>query len=145
MDANITSWGLQMQTLWNSLQEYFKSSSVSTAFFLFLLVVIALNILKMCLIYREKKKGDLDQACKYLDSGRDGPECKHSSCKQGFKDRKGSCEGCAGKTFSITNEDVAEYIIASGTWKRIVILIANWSKMLLPYVSFLYTLFIAIF
>lgn len=145
MVANITSWGLQMQALLNSLEEYFKSSPVSTIFFLFLFAVATLNILKMCLIYWEKKNGDLDQACKYLGSGRDGPECKQSSCEQGFKDRNGSCEGCAGRTLSITNEDVAEYIIANASWKRIVILIANYSRSVLPYVSFLYTLFIAMF
>lgn len=141
----ITSGRLQMQANLNILQEYFKSSPVSTGFFLFLLAVITLDILKMCLIYREKKNRDLYQACIYLCSGRDGPECNHSSCKQGFKDRNGSCEGCAGKTLPITNEDVVKHIIAGATWKRIVIAIANCSRSILPYVSFIYTLFIAIF
>lgn len=51
----ITSGRLQMQANLNIVQEYFKSSPVSTGFFLFLLAVITLDILKMCLIYREEK------------------------------------------------------------------------------------------
>ena len=48
----ITSGRLQMQANLNIVQEYFKSSPVSTGFFLFLLAVITLDILKMCQIGR---------------------------------------------------------------------------------------------
>ncbi len=144
MVAFIASLGSQISTSLKNLHDYFKSSPISTGFF-FLFIVAALNIFKAVLICLEKKKGYPDQACRYLFPGRHGPVCKLPSYEQGFKDRKNSCEGCSGKTFSITNEEVTERTAASAKWKRIIILLASYSKGVLPYVSFLYTLFIAIF
>ena len=145
MAAHISTLGFQIQAILKNLHEYFKSSPVSIAFFVFLLIVIVLDILKLRLIRIEKKNGFSDQACKFLDFERGGSVCRLPSCEQGFKDRKNSCEGCTGKILSITNADAVEQITASVTWKRSVVLIANCSRSVLPYASFLYTLFIAIF
>lgn len=135
----------QIQTISRSLLVYFEASPISTSFFLFLFFVASLNILKSILIHWEKKNGYSDLKCRYLSIERDEQVCKLQSRKQEFKDRKNSCNGCAGRTFSVTNEDVADRLAASATWKRIAILLADCSRSILPYVSFLYTLFIAIF
>lgn len=145
MAAFIAVWSFRVPTILEDLFAYFKSSPTSIGFFLFLLVVATLNIFKAVLIFLEKKKGYPDQSCRYLSPGRNGLVCELPSCEQGFKDRKNSCEGCTGKTFSVTNEEVSERIAASDMRKRVIILLANYSKGILPYISFLYTLLIAIF
>lgn len=99
----------------------------------------------MGLVYFERKNGYLDQTCKYLFSGQYGPACRIRYYEQGFKDRNNSCEGCRGKTISITNEEIFECIAANVMWKRIIILIVKYSNAILPYISFFYTLFVAIF
>ena len=140
MVAFFSSCFFQIQTILTKLVNYFKSSAVGCCFFVFLFIVAILDIFKGILIWLEKKNGYPDQACKYLSSGRDSPVCNVSSRKQGFKDRNNSCEGCSGKTLSISNEEVSNYIIASGTWKRVFIVLTNCTRQMIPYVSFIYTL-----
>lgn len=133
----------QFENICSNIPEHFKEFPISTAFLLFLGCVLILNIARKILISSEKRKGILDQSCIFLDTSNNKQDCKNSTYRKRFK-KRGSCEKCWGKSYNMTDEE-AENLIAKGViWKRIVLLVANESKSMLPYLSFLYTLIVAI-
>ena len=136
----------EIKTVIKIFSAYFKLSPISSAFFFTLFVVLVLNAVKGILIWCEKKKGDPSQSCKFLIKKDD----EHRGCsiprrQIAFKKNGYSCKGCKGKTFNMTNSEAEERAAIGAAWKRIIIMLANCSKSLLPYISFLYTLVLAIF
>ncbi len=134
-----------IQPIYESLCSYLKSSPASVTFSLFFSAVAILNIIRGILIWYEKKSMASNQRCKYLITNQSSSDCSIPSYWQGFHDREDSCAECPGKTFDITNEEAMERAMKGAWWKCIIILMANWSRNILPYASFLYTLIIAIF
>lgn len=141
----ISNCFLSIQAILKALYNYFESSLISTLFFTFLIVIAFLNAFKMFLVRSEKKNGYQDQPCRHLCSEREGPMCRLPSCVQEFKARKNSCEGCNKKSTSVPDEEVAERVSDSSLWKCFIVRAADYGRAILPYVSFLYTLIIAIY
>lgn len=133
------------QPIYEFLCNYLKSSPVSIVFSLFFCAAAILNVVRGILIWYEKKSMALNQRCKYLITDESSSDCSVPSYRQGFHDRGDDCAECPGKTFDITNEDAMERAMKGSLWKCIIILMANYSRNILPYASFLYTLIIAIF
>lgn len=134
-----------IQTIYESICNYLKSSPTSIFFSLFFFSVAILNIIRGILIWYEKKSMASNQRCKYLITDQNSSDCSLPSYRQGFHDKGDSCTGCAGKTLNMTNEEAMERAMKGATWKCVIIIIANSSRNILPYVSFLYTLSIAVF
>lgn len=127
-------------------RNYFKLSPISSSFIFILFIVFCLNFVKAILIWRERKQGDQSQSCKFLIKKEDEHHCCSIRHRQKKFIKNGcSCSGCKGKTFCMTNIEAEERAAAGAVWKKVVIQIANGSKNLLPYISFLYTLVLAIF
>lgn len=135
----------QIEIIWKGIPQHFKDSSVSTMFLAIIVVVFILDICKKIFIWWEKKKGTPHQSCEYLVKISGGQDCDHSSYRKQFKENGNSCEGCKGKLYKMTDIEAENRILRGKTCKRLIILLANHSKNLLPYVSFLYTLAVTIF
>ena len=135
----------QIEIIWKGIPQHFKDFSVSTVFFVFIMVVIILNICKKIFVWWEKKKGTPHQSCEYLVKVSGGQDCDHLSHRKRFKENGNSCEECKGKTYKMTDIEAENRALRGIKCKRIIILLANHSKNLLPYVSFLYTLAVTIF
>jgi len=127
-------------------RNYLKLSPISSTFIFILFIVFCLNFVKAFLIWRERKQGDQSQSCKYLIKKEDEHHyCSIRRRQKKFIENGCSCSGCKGKTFCMTNIEAEERAAAGAVWKKVVIQVANGSKNLLPYISFLYTLVLAIF
>lgn len=136
----------EIETIMKTFSDYFKLSPISSAFFFTLFVVLVLNAVKGILIWHEKKTGDHSQSCKFLiKKDDDNRGCSIPRRQKDFIKNGDSCKGCKGKTFNMTTSEAEERAASGAAWKRIIIIIANCSKNLLPYISFLYTLVLAIF
>lgn len=145
MKGFLDSLLVQLEIVLNGVSEYFKESPMSTVFFVFIILVFVLNITKGFLVWLEKKRGTPYQSCKYLIEEDNEQDCSHLSHRKYFKSNENGCEGCRGKSFKMTDAE-AEYRVADGNLcKRIIILLANYSKNMLPYISFIYTLVVTIF
>lgn len=135
----------QIEIIRKGIPQHFKDFSVSTVFFIFIVVVIILNICKKIFVWWEKKKGTPHQSCEYLVKVSGGQDCDHLSHRKRFKENGNSCEECKGKSYKMTDIEAENRVLRGKKCKRIIILMANFSKNLLPYVSFLYTLAVTIF
>lgn len=133
------------QIVFSSLYEYFKLSPISTAFFIFLLGTMLLNLIKEIIIWSEKKNVILSESCIYLVIEKSNQSCDLPSRQKDFKVRGDSCEGCKGKTINITKEEMEKRVANDSQWKCIIILSAKYIRNILPYLSFFYTLALAIF
>lgn len=136
---------VQLDIVFNGVSEHFKESPLSTIFLIFLILVFVLNILKRVLVWLEKKHGILHQSCKYLIVVNNGQDCSHSSHREYFKQNENGCEGCRGKSFKLTDAEAENRVVDGAPWKHIILLLANYSKNMLPYISFIYTLVVTIF
>ena len=123
---------------------HFQDSHVSVGFFVFIFLVFILDIIKQIMIWKEKKDRSHDLTCKFLINS-DEQDCSLSKFNNYFKDNLNSCEGCPGKTIEMTNKDAEELMTKGSLIKKILVFLANFSKNILPYLSFLYTLCVVVF
>lgn len=133
------------QIIFSSLYNYFKLSPISTAFFVFLLGTVLLNLIEEIIIWSEKKNVILSKSCIYLVIEKGNQSCDLSSRQKDFKARGNSCESCKGKAVNVTKAELEERAANGSQWKRIAILSAKYIRNILPYLSFFYTLALAIF
>lgn len=135
----------QVGIVFEDISKHFKEFPISGIFLTFLVLVFLLNVVKRVFIEMEKKYGTIDQSCEYLIIGKKGQDCKLLSYRKRFKENGNSCEGCRGKSFKMTDSEAENRIAKGVIWKHIIVLLANCGKNMLPYISFLYTLIIAIY
>nr|WP_300797492.1 hypothetical protein [uncultured Acetatifactor sp.] len=135
----------QIEITCRAIYQHFKEFSVSKVFLIIVVVVFSLNICKRVFIWWEKKKGTPFQSCEYLVKVNKRQDCDHSFYRKKFKENGNSCEKCKGKSYKMTDIEAENRVLRGQKYKRIIVLMANHSKNLLPYVSFLYTLAVAIF
>ena len=135
----------QVSIICHGLPRHLRESPISTVFLICIIIVLVLNIIKHCFICLEKRRGTPHLSCEYLFISENGQDCDHLSYRKRFKKNGNSCEGCRGKSFQMTNAEAEKRVVTGAIWKHIIILMANYSKSLLPYISFLYTLAMAIF
>lgn len=134
-----------LQNFFVEIYEYLKTSSLSVKFFVFVIVIFVLNILKSIFIWYEKRITAPRQKCKYLIEEKYQYGCSLSMYEKRFKEKKDSCEGCKGKNTGISNQEAEERIRDGKKWQYIVIFLANSGKNILPFMSLVYTLCIGIF
>ena len=77
--------------------------------------------------------------------GENGHTCSFHAYKQRFEKKLNNCNGCPGKTFSITEEEAENRVVKGNVGQRIIITLENCCQALLPYISFFYTLLISMF
>lgn len=134
----------QIKIVLEGIPEYFKESPVSMIFLSCIIIVFILNIFKRKLVLREKKRGTPHQSCDYLVTVRNEQDCNNTFYRKYFRENGNSCEKCRGK-FLKMSDDEAENRVASGKfWKHAIVWLANFGKNILPYITFFYTLIIAI-
>lgn len=135
----------QIEIILKGIPQHFKDFSVSTMFFIFMVVVFILNMCKKIFVWREKKKGTPHQSCEYLVKISGGQDCDHSLYRKQFKENGNSCMECKGKSYKMTDIEAEDRVLRGKKCNRFIILLANHGKNLLPYVSFLYTMAVTIF
>lgn len=135
----------QLEIILKGVPQHFKDFSVSTVFFLFIMVVFILNICKRIFVWWERKKGTPHQSCEYLVKVNGKQDCDHLSYRKQFREKGNSCEECKGKSYKMTDMEAENRVVRGKKYKKIIILLANHSKNLLPYISFIYTLAVTIF
>lgn len=136
---------IQLEIVCKGAPEHFKQVPISALFFIYLILVFILNIIKRVLILIEKKRGTPHQSCEYLVKIKNGQDCNHPSYRKHFKNNGNSCERCHGKSFKMTDSEAENRVVKGNIFKCVLICLANYSKNMLPYISFFYTLVIAIF
>lgn len=135
----------QMNIILKNFPEYFRESPISIIFLSFLCLVFILNITKSILIYLERKRGTPYQSCEYLIKLVREQDCNHPFHRKRFIKRGRSCEKCRGKSYKMTDVEAENRVAKSTFWKRLILLLASYGNNILPYVSFIYTLIIAIY
>lgn len=135
----------QVSIICQGLPRHLKESPISTFFLIYIILVFILNIIKQDFICLEKRRGTPHLSCEYLFTSKNGQDCDHLYYRKRFKRNGNSCEGCRGKSFQMTDAEVEKRVDKGAVWKHIIIFMANYSKSLLPYMSFLYTLAMTIF
>lgn len=135
----------QLDVLFNGIPKYFKESPISTFFLIFLLVELCLNIVKRIFIWQEKKKEVSNQPCECFIIDEKGQDCCHPLYREYFKQNGNSCAECKGKSFELTDVQAEKRIVSGKTWKKVIFISASYGKSLLPYITFIYTLSVAIF
>lgn len=128
--------------VFESVQKHFEKYPTSVIFLYCILGVLFLNIIKQLLIWLEKKRGMPNQSCRYLYTIRNEQDCNHFSYRKRFKQNGNNCEKCPGKTSTMTDSEAETRILSSSIPKRWIVRLANWSRIILPYASFVYTLVI---
>lgn len=124
---------------------YFTKSPISTVFFTFLLFTFLLNLIKKILIENEKKRETRSQKCKYLNTKDHKQKCEFEQYRDFFLKSGEKCEGCRGKTVMINDDEAEKRVEKESIWKCSIVLLANLTRNLLPYISFFYTLSVTIF
>ena len=144
----VTFWNdflSQIDEFFKRILVYLKDSPISIVFLIFIVVVFVLNIIKRVIIYLEKKHGARYQSCMFLVVEANKQDCNLPSHRTYFKENENGCDGCTGKTINMTDADAEIRIVKSSAWKKVVVILANYGKNALPYISFFYTLIITIF
>lgn len=144
MKSFINAFFSQIEIIFSKFPEHFRESPISTIFLIFIVLTLFLNIIKRTFVWCEKKRGTPHLSCEYLVDVENGQDCDHPSYRNFFEMNEG-CTGCRGKSFKMTDEEAERRIAKGDKWKYIIILGANCSKSVLPYISFFYTLAIATF
>lgn len=134
---------VQIKEIMENLPEHFSAFPISSVFFFGIVFIFILNVLKRIMIGLEKRQMSSYHKCPYLiiDEAQD---CINSFYREKFKIGEIECADCPGKRRSITNINAENQIMAGKFRKRIVILLANFGRDLLPYLSFFYTLSVLI-
>lgn len=120
---------------------------IHIAFIAIAVVTAILQAAKELIIQKRKKIKGKDIECvwfKPIES--DGVmTCTSSIHSASFEERENSCRECVGKTVKIDSAEIEAEILSMHTWWNFVIVISNISKLILPYLAFLYTLLCALF
>ena len=132
----------KLKIVFESVQKLFKKYPTSVVFLYCILGVLILNIIRLFLIWLEKKRGMPNQACKYLYTEGNRQDCNHFSYRKRFKKNGNDCEKCWGKTSPMTDSEAETRILSGSILKRWIVRMANWSRAILPYASLVYTLII---
>ena len=133
---------INVEIMVESVQKHFEKYPTSLFFLYCILGALILNIIKQLLIWLEKKRGMPNQACKYLLIKGNKQDCNHFSYRKQFKKNGDDCEKCWGKTSPMTDSEAETRILSGSILKRWIVRTANWSRAILPYASFVYTLII---
>ena len=131
-----------MEIVIESVKKHFEEYPTSVIFLYCIFGVLILNIIRRLLIWLEKKRGMHNQACRYLFVVRNEQDCNHYSYRKQFKQNGNNCEKCRGKTSAMTDAEAETRILSGSIWKRSIVRLANLSRNMLPYASFVYTLVI---
>lgn len=136
------SLGINLEIVFEGVQKHFAKYPTSIVFLFCILGVLILNIIRQLLIWLEKKRGIPNQACRYLYIVRNEQDCNHFTYRKRFKKNGNDCEKCWGKTSTMTDSEAETRILSGNLLKRWIVRLANWSRTILPYASFVYTLVI---
>lgn len=122
------------------LFSYLSKDKIALAFVSLMMVVLIMNIIKECIVSVYKKREANSHRCRFLKESTDGLSCTHSAHKKRFEKSIGSCDGCYGRTITMSKEDAEEGASKSNRVVAVVFLAARVGKALLPYTSILFTL-----
>lgn len=135
----------QLKYIINNFFEHFSESPISATFFVFIFCVFFLNIIRKMFIWQERKNVSRNHRCKYLINLGDEQDCDIPSRRRQFRDNGNSCASCRRRALEMTDDEAENRIAMGYGWKYRIVLLANYSKYVLPYISFLYTLAITVF
>ncbi len=136
---------LQLKFVIDNIFEHFNESPISATFFVFIFCVFLLNIIRKIFIWQEKKNRSKNQRCKYLINLGNEQDCDIPSQRKQFREKGNSCADCQRKSFGMTDTEAENRIAMGYVWRYRIILLADYSKSVLPYISFLYTLVVTVF
>lgn len=142
MKTFFSSFGINLEIVFEGVRRHFEKYPTSVVFLYGILGVFILNIIRQLLIWLEKKRGMPNQACRYLYIIRNEQDCNHFSYRKRFRQNGNNCEKCRGKTSNMTDSEAETRILSGSFLKRWIVRLANWSRTILPYASFVYTLVI---
>lgn len=110
-------------------------------------VTAMLQAAKELIIQKRKKIKGKDIECMWFKTKEsDGVmTCTSSIHSDSFKERENSCRECVGKAVKIDSAEIETEILSMHTWRNFVIVTSNISRLILPYLAFLYTLLCALF
>lgn len=123
-----------------NLFSYLSKDKIALGFLSFMVAVLILEIIKECLVSWYKKQEAHGHRCRFLQESSEGLSCTHRSHKNRFKKLNGSCDGCYGRTITMSKEDAEERASKSNRVVAALFIIAKAGKGLLPYISILFTL-----
>lgn len=135
----------QSEFVFENIFEHFSESPISATFFAFIVFVFFLNIIKRIFIWQERNSRTQNRRCKYLINLGNEQDCDISSQRKQFRKNGNSCAGCRRKALDMTDDEVENRIAMGYVWKYRIVLLANYSKYVLPYISFVYTLALTVF
>lgn len=145
MKAILDTCWKQVEIVFEGMQTHFKEYPASRIFLGFIIVVLILNIARRLLIWLEKKRGTPNQACRYLFTVGDEQDCSHLSYRKRFRENGNDCEKCRDKMSQMTDAEAELRILSGHILVSWIVRLANGSRGILPYMSFAYTLILAIF
>lgn len=135
----------QLKFVIKNILDHFSDSPISAIFFGVIFCIFLLNIIRKIFIWQEKKSKSQNQRCKYLINLGSEQDCDIPSQREQFKARGNSCTKCPRKYFEMTDSEAENRIAMGCMWKYVIILLADYSRNALPYISVFYTLTVAIF
>lgn len=135
----------QLKYVINDIFEHFSESPISATFFIFIFCVFFLNIIRKIIICQERKNRSQNHRCKYLINLGNEQDCDIPSRRKQFREKGNSCASCRRRALEMTDVEVENRIAMGYVWKYRIVLLANYSKYVLPYISFLYTLAMTVF
>lgn len=122
---------------------FLKGSPLSSAFLVFMVFSLALCVAKQIIIYQVKKQIASNFPCSSLKPLNGTQYCSDSKYSSYFEENNHSCQGCIGRNSNIESTQVQSYISGSPIKKTVVIL-SDIVFLILPYASFIYSLFSAV-
>ena len=138
------SLGEQISAIAERTIGYLILSPISSIFLAIMAFVFALNIIKRYFVWKQIKAGSHNSTCRYLITSDERQSCDLEPYRGKFEIER-SCTGCKGKTVKMTAEDAEIRAGRKSVVIQIIILVANYGKAILPYISFIYALMTAVF
>ena len=135
----------QLKLVIKNIFECFIDSPINAIFLAFIFCIFLLNVIRKVFIWQEKKSKSQNQRCKYLINWRGEQDCDIPSQREQFKAKGNSCADCRRKLFEMTDSEAENRIAMGCIWKYVIIILANYGKTAMPYISILYTLILAMF
>lgn len=135
----------QLCKLFNSLPAYLLKSPISSVFLVYLLSLFILSVLNYILTYIDAKKDLKGEKCMYLKESPDGLYCSNRIHRKRFASNSKSCDGCHGKTGNIIREEAENKFASTSVFAKTLVTLTRFLKSVFPYISFVYTLSIAVF
>lgn len=116
---------------------FFSISPIHFLLFVYIIFTIILNIVRLILIEYERKHLPLDYACRYLKNN----TCYNLRYVKAFKQRNCSCDNCCGRDIGIDDTQIEHSACQSSKLKKFLILLANITASITPYIIFVNTIF----